>query len=315
MVAMGHANDGGGSIRIPASECGLVGLKPSRGRVPLWPDHAEAWGGCVAELAVTRSVRDTASVLEAVSAPSAGDLHTPPPPLRPFPQYVGLDPGPLRVGVMTAAPNGVAETHPDCVAATEAAGRLLESLGHRVESVGPDALGAGDPTEFFLPCYGVWTASDIDLYGRRIGRPLTEDDMEPLTWAVAELGRSVSGTQYVAGLDGLHRFSATVQGWWASGWDLLLTPTIPEPPLVLGQFGGAPDNPLAGVFRAAAVVPYTVPFNITGQPAISVPVQWNAAGLPIGVQLVAAYGREDQLLSVAAQLEQAQPWADRRPAV
>jgi len=314
MVAIGHANDGGGSIRIPASECGLVGLKPSRGRVPLWPT-TEAWGGLVAELAVTRTVRDTAAILDAVCAPMPGALHTPAAPARPYVEEAGADPGRLRIGVLTTAPDRATETHPDCVAAAEAAGRLLEGLGHAVETVDVSAFDVGDLTQHFLPCYGTWTAADVDLYGQRIGRPLTQEDMEAGTWALVEMGRAVTGQQYLAGLTGLHAASAAIQQWWASGWDLLLTPTIPEPPLELGQFADTPDNPLRGVFRAAAVVPYTVPFNITGQPAISVPLHWNDAGLPIGVQLVAAYAREDVLIRVAAQVEAAQPWKDRRPSV
>ncbi|MDQ1437009.1 MAG: amidase [Acidimicrobiaceae bacterium] len=314
MVALGHANDGGGSIRIPASECGLVGLKPSRGRVPLWP-RAEAWGGLVAELAVTRSVRDTAAILDAVAGPVAGDIHTPSPPARRYADEAGVDPGRLRIGLLTTAPDGQTPTHPDCVAGAESAARLLESLGHRVETIDAAAFDVADLTESFLPCYFVWTAADVDAYGARIGRPLTEADMEPGTWALAEAGRSVTGTEYVAGLEGLHRASAAIQQWWAAGWDLLLTPTIPEPPLVLGQFAATPDNPLAGVFRAASVVAYTMPFNVTGQPAVSLPLHWTDAGLPIGVQLVAGYGREDVLVRVAAQAEAAQPWSDRRPSL
>jgi amidase len=318
MVAIGHANDGGGSIRIPASECGLVGLKPSRGRVPLWPDMAESWAGLVAELAVTRSVRDTAAILDAVSAPTPGDLHTPPPPLKPYLQEVGAEAGRLRIGLLTTSPDGVTATHPDCVAAAEATGRLLESLGHEVRAIDVGPLDTSAFIEFFLPCYGVWTAADIDLYGRRIGRPLTPEDMELTTLSLAEIGRAVTGQQYVAALAGLHRISARIQSWWADapgspGWDLLLTPTIPEPPPTLGQFAGTPDNPVGGAMRAATIIPFTLPFNITGQPAVSVPVQWNDAGLPIGVQLVAAYGREDVLIRVASQLEEAQPWSGRRP--
>lgn len=314
MVAVGHANDGGGSIRIPASECGLVGLKPSRGRVPLWPDMPESWGGLVAELAVTRSVRDTAALLDAVAGPCVGDVHVPPAPARPYAEEVGAPVERLRIGVLVASPDGATPVHGDCVAAVEAVGRLLESLGHTVESSSPAALRRPDLADYFIPCYGVWTAADLDVYGQRIGRTLTADDVEPGTWAIAEIGRATTGVQYKQNLLELQKHSAAVQQWWAGSeaFDLLLTPTIPEPPLELGQFG-SPDNPLAGVFRSAGVVPFTIPFNITGQPAISLPLQWNEAGLPIGVQLVAAYGREDVLIRVAAQLEQAHPWADRHP--
>jgi amidase len=271
----------------------------------------------VAELAVTRSVRDTAALLDVVAGPMPGDLHTPPPPHKPYLQEVGADPGRLRVGMLTTAPDRITPTHPDCVAAAEATGRLLETLGHTVEAIEVGPFDMGDALEYFLPCYSVWTAADVDLYGRRIGRPLTADDMELGTWTIAEIGRAATGQQYLAGLQGLHRLSAKIQSWWAEspGWDLLLTPTIPEPPPTLGQFVSTPDNPLGATMRASAIIPFTMPFNITGQPAVSVPVQWNDAGLPIGMQLVAAYGREDLLIQVASQLEAAQPWADRRPAL
>jgi amidase len=313
LVPLAGASDGGGSIRIPASECGLVGLKPSRGRVPLWPDLAEAWGGLVSSLAVSRSVRDTAAVLDAVAGPCPGDLHTPPAPARPYVQEVGATPGRLRVGLLTRAPDGATGTDPECAAAAEAAGRLLESCGHAVEQAHPAGLVDPGLVTAFLPCYGAWTAAELDWWEACLGRPLSGDDVELATWAVAELGRQVSATRYLDGLRALHRYSAAVQSWWADGWDLLLTPTIAEPPPTLGQFTSPPDNPLQAVFRAAAMVAFTIPFNITGQPAISLPLGWNAAGLPLGVQLVAAYGREDLLLRVAAQLEQAAPWADHRP--
>ena len=313
MVPVGHANDGGGSIRIPASECGLVGLKPSRGRVTQWPEGAEGWAGLTIDLAVTRSVRDTAGVLDALEGNITGDIHTPPAPKRAYVEEAGADPGKLRVGILTTAPDET-PTDPVCVAAAERAASLLEGLGHAVEPQDPFAGIDIDLLEAFLPCFGAWTAQTLDDYGALIGRPLTEDDVEPGTWAVAESGRPVTATQYLAGLATLHQYSAAVQRWWDEGWDLLLTPTIPEPPLVLGQFG-SPEDPMAGLFRSAAVVPYTVPFNITGQPAISLPLHWSADNLPIGVQLVARYGAEDLLIRVAAQLEQAAPWADRWPPI
>jgi amidase len=137
--------------------------------------------------------------------------------------------------------------------------------------------------------------------------------VEPATWAVAEVGRGVSGTQFVTALSAVHRYSARVQRWWTEGWDLLLTPTISEPPPALGEYAARPDNPFWPVTRSVVEVAYTIPFNMTGQPAISLPLHWTAEGLPVGSQLVAAYGREDLPLRVAAQLEREQPWADRRP--
>jgi amidase len=315
MVPVAHASDGGGSIRIPASECGLVGLKPSRGRVPLWPDAAEGWGGMAVQLAVSRSVRDTAAMLDVAAGPCPGDLHTPPQPARPYRDEVGADPGRLRVGLLTSAPSGAVETHPECAAAAEETARLLESLGHTVEPEYPQALADADIGQTFLPCFGAWTALELDWWGRLLGRTLTADDVEPATWAVAEVGRAVSGTQFLAALNEIHRFSARVQRWWADGWDLLVTPTISEPPPPLGDYAAPPDNPFWPITRSIVEVVYAIPFNMTGQPAISLPLHWTGDGLPVGTQLVAAYGREDLLLRVAAQLEQARPWAQRRPRV
>jgi amidase len=313
MVPVAHASDGGGSIRIPASECGLVGLKPSRGRVPMWPEVAEGWGGMAVQLAVSRSVRDTAAMLDAAAGPCPGDLHTPPGPGGPWRREIGADPGRLRIGLLTSSPEGSTTTHPECVTAAEETARLLESLGHTVEPEFPRALADPDISQAFLPCYGTWTALELDWWGALLGRPLTAGDVEPATWAVAEVGRGVTGTQFVAALSAVHRYSARVQRWWAEGWDLLLTPTISEPPPSLGQYAARPDNPFWAVTRSVVEVAYTIPFNMTGQPAISLPLHWTTEGLPVGSQLVAAYGREDLLLRVAAQLEQARPWSDRRP--
>jgi amidase len=315
MVPVAHASDGGGSIRIPASECGLVGLKPSRGRVPLWPDVAEGWGGMAVQGAVSRSVRDMAAMLDVAAGPCPGDLHTPPRPLRPYRDEVGADPGGLRVGLLTAAPNQAVATDPECVAAAEGTARLLESLGHTVEPEHPRALADADIAQAFLPCYGTWTAATLDWWGRLLGRPLTPDDVEPATWVVAEVGRGVSGPQFVAALHAIHGYGARVQQWWEEGWDLLVTPTIAEPPPPLGDYAAEPDNPFWPITRSVVEVAYTIPFNMTGQPAVSLPLHWTADGLPVGTQLVAAYGREDLLLRVAAQLERVCHWAGRRPRV
>jgi amidase len=316
MVPVAHASDGGGSIRIPASACGLVGLKPARGRVPLWPEVAEGWGGMAVQLAVSRSVRDTAAMLDVAGGPCPGDLHTPPRPPRPYREEVGADPGRLRIGLLTTTPDPSIPTHPECAAAAAGTARLLESLGHTVEPRFPGGLADPDLTQAFLRCFGTWTAAQLDLYGQLLlGRELSADDVEPATWAVAEVGRRVSGTEFVAALSEVHQYSARVQRWWADGWDLLVTPTISEPPPALGEYAVRPDNAFWPVLRSAVEVAYTLPFNMTGQPAISLPLHWSADGLPVGTQLVAAYGREDLLLRVAAQLEQASPWADRRPRV
>lgn len=319
MVPLGHAGDGGGSIRIPASECGLVGLIPSRGRHSLGPEAGTAWGGLVRRLVVSRSVRDTAAALDAIEGDMPGDPYTAPPPLRPYGDEVGADPGRLRIGVQLQPGDPNIRSHPDCVAAAEQAGKLLESLGHHVAPAAhellEDADYQGQFTTHFINAFSVWTATELDEISEMSGSPITEAGVEPGTWALAEMGRAVTGVQFQHALSFIEAFTRRMAAWWADGNDLLLTPTLTEPPPRLGEFAATPDNPLNGLFRAAPIVQFTAPFNATGQPAISLPLHWSDSGLPIGVQLVAAYGREDLLLQVAAQLEQAQPWADRIPPI
>lgn len=325
MVPMAHAGDGGGSIRVPASECGLVGLKPSRGRHSLGPELGEAWGGFVIRLALTRSVRDCAAVLQAVQGPMPGDPYTAPPPRRPYPHEVGVEPGRLRVGYTTQPADPSVLTTPECVAAVERTAAWLEELGHDVEESRPEVWDDEDVnqrlTGHFLSAFGVWTAVELERLGELVGHELTAADVEPGTWAIAEVGRSVRGVDYLAAMEFFHGLGRLMAHWWddpadgGAGHDVLLTPTIPEPPPTLGQFMPTEDNPMVGLFRAAQIVPFVMPFNITGQPAMSLPLHWSDEGLPLGVQLVAAYGREDLLIRLAAQLERAHPWADRRPPV
>jgi amidase len=313
MVPAGHANDGGGSIRIPASCCGLVGLRPSRGRSSMGPDFGDLLGGLVAEGAVTRSVRDTAAILDVIAGEMPGDPYTAPPPARPFRDEVGASPGRLRIGLLSRPPGGFIESHPDCVTAVESAGKLLESLGHHVEPSFPEALDDPLVGQHFNVMYATGTAHMLDVLAELTGRPVGRDDVDALNWMLAEMGRSCSASQYLQTISWLQLYTRRVAQWWAGGHDLLLTPTLTEPPLPLGTLKPLPDDPIVAGLRASQFALFTLPFNITGQPAISLPLHWNAGGLPIGVQLVAPYGREDVLLRVAAQLETARPWADRRP--
>jgi amidase len=316
LVPAAHASDGGGSIRIPASECGLVGLKPSRGRVSLGPDYGEYWHGLVISHAVTRSLRDCAAILDAVAGAMPGDPYTAPPPARPFVQEVGANPGRLRVGVLAHVPGGATTLHPDCVDAAKVAGEVLQSLGHTVEASYPAAFDqAQEIQRHFMTMVTTWTAAGLDGWKQLIGRAITADDVEPATWLFAEMGRQVSAPQYLATVDWLHAFTRRTAAWWSDGFDLLVTPTLGEPPPKLGELVPPPHDVFAGMTRSLSVIPFTAQFNITGQPALSLPLHWNRAGLPVGVQLVAAYGREDVLLRVAAQLEQAQPWTHRTPPV
>jgi len=318
IVPAAHAGDGGGSIRIPASECGLVGLKPTRGRVPLGPVETEAWGGLVSRLAVTHTVRDIAGILDAVNGPGAGDPYGVSTPLRPYVDEVGADPGKLRVGYTLKA-GDASSVDPQCAAAVERTVELLASLGHEVVDTAPTQLGNeaffGEMSAHFLTAYPVWVAQSVDGLSRLTGTPATAESVEPLTWALAEAGRLVDAVGFAHATEGLRTLSRVIQNWWSDGFDLLVNATLPELPPTLGQFGAEPDNPLAGIFRSTPIVANTMPFNITGQPAISLPMAMSESGLPIGVQLVAAFGRDDHLIAVAAQLEAAAPWIDRRPAI
>jgi len=315
MVPAAHASDGGGSIRIPASECGLVGLKPSRGRVSLGPDYGEFWHGLVISHAVTRSVRDTAAILDVVAGAMPGDPYTAPPAQRPFVAEVGADPGRLRIGVMQCVPGG-GQLHPDCAAAAQRTARLLESLGHHVEQSYPAAF---DETQECVAQFSTllmsWVAATLDEIGDNTGKTVGPEGFEEITWAYATMGRAVTAAQYIQTVDWLHAFTRRMASWWASGFDVLLTPTLAAPPPRLGELVPPPGNPFAGGEKAFELIPFTAQFNITGQPAMSLPLYWNREGLPIGVQLISAYGREDVLIRLAAQLEQACPWRDRRPPV
>jgi amidase len=314
MVPLGHANDGGGSIRIPASACGLVGLKPSRGRVSGAPFGDPLSSMLTVDLCVSRSVRDTAAVLDAVHGPAVGDTVVAPAPSRPYLDEVGADPGKLRIGMMVHDPLTGDMAKPDCIAATEAAANLLESLGHTVEQSSPKALDDPGLVGHFTSLWAGGLAAALAAWEEALGEKIAEADVEPLTWGLAEMGRATSAVDYATAIALLTAKTREVAQWWADGFDLLLTPTLAEPPTPLGTFD-TPEEPILGFIRAAQFTPFTPIFNITGQPAISLPTAMSSGGLPIGVQLVAAFSREDVLLRVAAQVESAAPWADRHPPV
>lgn len=302
MVPVAHGNDMGGSIRIPASACGLVGLKPTRARTSLAPSLGELWGPTTHEGVLTRTVRDTAGVLDQIAGTAPGDPYTAPPPARSFLAEVGADPGRLRIGLRVELPAPGGEPHRACRSAVEHAGRVLDQLGHHVDWSAPDALDRR--LDDALLMYPVFAARELDRWSARTGRAIREDDVEPGTWLMAQVGRSVTAAKYLACLDAAQGWSRQAATWWADGWDVLVTPTLPEPPPAPGELGGPTD---------ARLVAYTLPWNLTGQPAISLPLHWDRSGLPVGVQLVAAHGREDLLLRVAVQLEEAMPWRDRLP--
>lgn len=311
MVPIAHASDGGGSIRIPASCNGLVGLKPSQGRITVGPFRDETALGV--ELGVSRSVRDIAALLDAVRGPGIGDTVIAPAPERPYVEELGADPGSLRIGFLDHAPLG-GDIDPDCAEAARAAARLLEGLGHRVEAAHPVALDDPTTTNQFLALWAVGMAMSLKACGEMIGRELTQDEVEPVNWVQAESARRLTGVDLATSTAAGVAFRRRVQGWWADGWDLLVTPTLGELPLPLGTLAEDADNPLHPLARAATFVPFTPVFNLSGQPAISLPLHRSAEGVPVGVQIVAADGREDLLIRIASQIEAAAPWAHLHPA-
>ena len=305
MTPVAHASDGGGSIRIPASMCGLVGLKPSRGRISLGPNGDES--GLSVQFAVTRTVRDTAAMLDAVNGPGPGDMAVAPPPTRPYVDEVGADPGRLRVGFLAARASD------DCLDAVRGAAKLLESLGHDVDEAHPAALDDHEAGARFAARWFTNARLALVRQGQKLGRELTAEDVEPVTWFMASMADGYRALDLAQAIAGSAKYTRDLGSWWGSGWDLLVTPTLGDAPPKLGALDFDPNDPAGSQAPVGRLVPFTTHFNVSGQPAISLPLHWNADGLPIGVQLVAAYGREDLLLRVAAQLEAASPWAERRP--
>lgn len=312
LVPIAHASDGGGSIRIPASCCGLVGLKTSQGRITSGPARDESNLGV--EHCVSRSVRDTARLLDATRGPGIGDTVIAPPPERPYAHEVGADPGRLRIGMLDHSPRGI-PVDPACVAGVHATARLLESLGHHVEPAWPAALRDQDSGRTFGALWSTNMGMALRRFADALGRPMTVDDIEPMNWAQAEFAKQLSAVDYAAAQAATVTFRRAIQQWWSDGWDLLLTPTLAAPPLPIGTIRNNPERPMEPLVIAGTWVAFTGQFNMSGQPAISLPLHRTVDGLPVGMQLVAGYGREDVLIRVASQLESAQPWAHLTPDV
>ena len=308
IVPIAHANDGGGSIRIPASECGLVGLKPSKGRVSFGPKLGEAWAGAAIDGVVTRTIRDTARVLDGISQPWIGDPYWAPLPTTSFEQAISDAPRQLRVGLVTESSWGT--VHPECIMAAEQTALALQDLGHLVEVAKPDALFDDDLFEHFKVVLASSEAFSVEKLQDAVGRRFETGDMEADTQALVELGRKYSATDYLASVEWFHSYTRQMASWWQE-FDLLLTPVIAEPPPKIGEL----RDPRTGTKRLRELLLFTAQFNITGQPAISLPMHSSKEGLPIGVQLVAAMHGESLLLQVGQQLEDASSWYNRKPAV
>jgi amidase len=313
MVSLAHGNDGGGSIRIPASACGLVGLKPGRGRVSLQPAWSEAGLGLATDGALARTVLDSAVALDVLAGYEPGDAYVLPPPSAPFAESAHRDPGRLRIAVATQAPNG-APIDPDVQKAVADTAALLESLGHSVEEAAPE-VDAERYVENFVKVWIGEVGEELHTLETLLGAPIDRDKIEPLTRQMEEIAGSMSATDYLIALDVLRRIARTIVSFWNER-DLLLTPTLTSPAIEIGALEPAEgEPPVSRLLNSANWVPFTPVWNVTGQPAISLPIAQSSGGLPIGVQLVGAPAAEEMLIAVAAQIEGERPWADRRPPV
>jgi amidase len=331
MVPLASGGDGGGSIRIPASCCGLFGLKPTRGRVPTGPENGELWRGFVVEHVITRSVRDSAAMLDAIAGPDPGTPYIIAPPQRPYMHELATDPGRLRIA-FTDKPFFGSSVHPDCKKGLEKTVQLLSEAGHTLVEAAPDINGSECAVAFLTILAGEMRA-DIESTSRLFNRKPRMRDYEPSSFALGLIGKATSASTYARAARMLQK-AGRVVGRFFEEYDLLLTPTLAAPPVAVGSLQPKPAEralmQVIGRLRAGWLlnaldiikpiaaqtfefIPYTPLFNITGQPAMSVPLQWNAEGLPIGMQFVAKWGDEATLFRLAAQLEKIQPWFQRRP--
>jgi amidase len=311
MVPIAHANDGGGSTRIPAACCGLVGLKPQRGRISLAPELGDNFLGIDGVL--TRTVAETAQLLDVLAGPEPGDATWAPPPAEPFADTAGRDPGKLRIALSTALPLEGAELDPVCDKATRDAGELLASLGHEVIEADPPH-GGPDLLRTFTGVFGPLVSMQIVLAEMVAGREATAEDMEALSWQIFSICKGMNALESTGAIIQLQAFARELVTWMGD-YDVMITPALAEAPLPIGTLDFDGPDPLGAFTRSGHFTPYTAAFNVTGQPAVSVPLYQREDGLPLGVQLVGQPAGEGQLLALAAQLEQANPWADRRAPV
>jgi Asp-tRNA(Asn)/Glu-tRNA(Gln) amidotransferase A subunit family amidase len=312
MLPAANASDGGGSIRIPAACCGLFGLKPSRGRMPFGPDVGEGWSGMSTIHAVTRSVRDSAALLDATEGPDIGAPYCAPPKARPYLEEVGAPTGQLRIARLTASFNGM-PTHPDCVAGVDVAAKLCESLGHHVEEAAIEV----DREAMALASQSIMAGnvrSILEDRAAEIGRDFGPDDIESFTWIMTEAVQARGASDYARSIRTIHAIGRQIERFLQS-YDVILSPTLGAPPERIGALSLSNPDPAQFTTAVMTSVGYTQIFNASGHPAMSVPLHWNEAGLPIGIQFAGRLGDEAGLLRLAAQLEEASPWFDRRPSI
>jgi amidase len=330
-VPLGHGGDGGGSLRIPASACGLVGFKTTRGRVTMAPDFGESWGGYVSWGCLARSVRDAAALIDVMAGPGAGDPYAVPPLERPLAEEVGAPPGKLRVAFTSGSLFGKA-THPEAKAAVESAARLLSELGHEVEEARPE-FDRARLVRAYLTQIAAGVAAEIEEMGRWVGRKPSPAYFEPTTWFLFQIGRHLNAAELQQARDAAQAAGRSLAAFF-SRYDLLVTPTLAYPPARLGELAlktiekaalatlrAIPAGPALRAILAQLAetslerTPNTQLFNQTGQPAVSLPLHQTPDGLPVGVQFAARYAEDGLLMRVASQIEAARPWKDRVPRI
>jgi amidase len=319
IVPMAHGNDGGGSIRIPASCCGLFGLKPTRGRNPLGPLFGDMGSGLACEHAITRTVRDSAALLDATSGPAPGDPYWAPPKARPFLEETYAPPGKLKIGLLDTLPagwTGNTEVHPDCKAAADSAARLCEQLGHVIKAIDPAKIKWPHLARSFGHLFASFAAHACLYWEKELEKKAAPEQFESLSWMSIQAGLQLSAGAYLAIIQDIQGFSRMMAHFREfNGYDVILSPTMACPPTDIGAFAPTQDEPTRGYKASAAFIALTKIQNITGDPAMSVPLFWNEKGVPIGVQFAGRFGDEATLLRLAAQLEKEQPWADKKSAI
>ena len=317
IVPMAHGNDGGGSIRIPASCCGVFGLKPTRARNPMGPYFGDYGNGIAVEHGLSRTVRDSAALLDATSGPDIGDPYFAPPKKRPYLEEVGQEVGRLKIGFLSTIPNGWGfekKIHPVCNNAVKDAVQLCESLGHNVEEVNANDLSYKNLFMTFGITWACTTGYVFSYWEKELGKKITEDQVEPLTWFIHQSGANRTGGDYLAAIQDFQLFSRKMAQWFhKGGYDVLLTPTLNTPPIKLGSISADHVGKAIQLLNKCAI--FTCVYNATGQPAMSVPLYWTADNVPIGIQFAAPFGDEATLFRLAAQLEQERPWIDRKPPI
>lgn len=313
IIPAAHGSDGGGSIRIPASSSGLFGLKPTRARLPAGPLIGEGWAGMATDGFLTRSVRDSAALLDAVAGPDLGAPYHAPPLKGSFAEAIEQPPARLKIAFSFKSFTGDA-IHPDCRGAVQKAAKLLDDLGHHVEEA--------DPPLDIVPMMQAWvriaacgTALAVRQKVAARGEPLDPDEVEGITRGALALAKTISGADYLEAVHRVHGFGRDIAGFF-EGYDLLVTPTLAEPPAKVGRFTPDHEDFVDHRLGPTGILPYspfTAAFNASGQPAMSVPLHWNAEGLPIGVHISGRSGADETLMALARELEVAAPWFNKRP--